>query len=130
MRGARHIDSYIGAALYMDMLCRMLDGPPSIWRLVLPLRVHLLNVNVLHVRADVGEAPGNVLVVPGHDERHSGQRHTCDIKSASFQMGLVPRVRNGVPEMHIVREHRLSVGRVSAGNHPVIRPRNALATTL
>ena len=66
----------------------------------------VLDCDVLHGGAEVGEAPGNVCVVADDDEGGSRKRDAGDMEFAgggrSFQVGLVPDAGDAVVEMHIV----------------------------
>ena len=72
------------------------------------IRVEGFNVNVFHGWADIGEAPGDSLVVSHDHVRNSGKRDPGDVKAAAAKMGLVPQVRHLVPEMHVIGEQRLA----------------------
>ena len=59
----------------------------------------MLDDEVLHVRAEVGESPGDVVVVPGDDKGRAWQGHSGGVEGGQrggvrgFQIGLVPQTR-------------------------------------
>ena len=64
----------------------------------------LFDDNILNRRTDVGEAPRDPLVVPNDHVRHTGQRNASHIEFAEAQVGFVPKIRNLMPQMHVVRQ--------------------------
>ena len=80
---------------------------------------------VLDVGIEVGEAPGDVVVVAYDDEGRAGDGDSGDVEGSAgrgggLEVSLVPDARDAVSEMHIVREERLAGGGVGAGYHPVV----------
>ncbi len=86
------------------------------------IRVEGFNVNVFHGWADIGEAPGDSLVVSHDYKRNSGKRDPGDLKAAAAKMGLVPQIRHLVPEMHVIGEQRLARNCVRSRDNPVVGP--------
>ena len=83
----------------------------------------VLDVDVLHVGAEVGEAPGDVVVVADDDEGDAGKGDAGDVEvpvGGGFEVGLVPDAGDAVGEVHVVREERLAGGGVGAGDDPVV----------
>ena len=84
-----------------------------------------LDVDVLDVGAEVGEAPGDVVVVADDDEGSAGESDAGDVEGGAgggggFEVGLVPDAGDAVGEVHVVREERLAGGGVGAGDDPVV----------
>ena len=83
------------------------------------------DVEVLDVGAEVGEAPGDVVVVADDDEGSAGEGDSGDVEGSAggrggFEVGLVPDAGDAVGEVHVVREERLAGGGVGAGDGPVV----------
>jgi len=57
--------------------------------------IELLNVEVLHVGAIVGETLGDVVVVADDDERGAGESEALGIEIGSGEMNFVPDGGNG-----------------------------------
>ncbi len=132
--GAEEVEDDVFAAADVDGLGMVDDGlPRAVGGLELGLAVvntGALDVDVLHVGAEVGEAPGDVVVVTDDDEGDAGQSDSGDMEGSAgggggFQDGLIPDAGYAVREMHVVREERLAGGGVSAGDGPVVRAGDA-----
>jgi len=84
----------------------------------------VLDVDVLYVGAEIGEAPGYVGVVADDDEGHSGKRDAGDVevsgRNGGFEIGLVPDAGDIVAEVHVVGEQRTSRRSTRAGDDPVV----------
>ena len=84
----------------------------------------MLDVDVLDVGAEVGEAPGDVVVVADDDEGSAGEGDSGDVEGSGgswgFEVGLVPDAGDAVGEVHVVGEERLAGGGVGAGDDPVV----------
>ncbi len=92
-----------------------------------------LDEEVLDVSAEVGEAPGDVVVVTYDDEGCAGQGDSGDVKGSAgggggLEVGLVPDAGDAVGEVHVVGEERLSGGGVGSGDGPVVRAGEAAFT--
>ena len=72
-RVSGHIHHHIRLALHVDHFAAMLRRLPSFGRQILAVRVEGLDVNVFHGGADIGEAPGDALVVSHDHVRQAGQ---------------------------------------------------------
>ncbi len=89
-------------------------------------RVDLLNVEVLHVRAGVGEAPGHLRGAAQHHEGQTGQRGANDVECGCgagrgrLQPGNVPDGGGAQAQVRVVGQQRLAAGGVAAGDHPVV----------
>ena len=86
----------------------------------------MLDDEVLHVRAEVGEPPGDVVVVPSDDEGRAGEGHSGGVEGGlrcgirGLQVGLVPEFGHAEREVHVVREQRPSRGGARAGDSPCV----------
>ena len=80
----------------------------------------MFDVDVLDFGAEVGEAPGDVVVVADDDEGCAGERDAGDVEAGGFEVGLVPDAGDVVGEVHVVREEGLAGGGVGAGDDPVV----------
>ncbi len=84
----------------------------------------MFDVDVLDGGAEVGEAPGDVVVVADDDEGNAGEGDAGDVKVAGggggLEVGLIPDAGDAVGEVHVVREEWLAGGGVGAGDDPVV----------
>jgi hypothetical protein len=84
----------------------------------------VFDVDVLDGGAEVGEAPGYVVVVADDDEGNAGEGDAGDVEIAGggggLEVGLVPDAGDGVGQVHIVGEEGLAGGGVGAGDDPVV----------
>ena len=92
----------------------------------------VLDGDVLDVRAEVGEAPGDVIVVADDDEGDAGERDAGYVEVGAvgvggLEVGLVPDAGDAVGEVHVVGEERLAGGGVGAGDGPVVAAGDAVA---
>jgi hypothetical protein len=82
------------------------------------------DVDVLDVGAEVGEAPGDVVVVADDDEGKAGDGDAGGVESpggeGGLEIGLVPDAGEGEGEMHVVGEQGLAGGGVGAGDDEVV----------
>ena len=62
-----------------------------------------------------------MIVVPCDNVRHAWQRDAFSVKAGRAQIRHVPDIRYREPEMHVIREERLSAGGVGACDDPVVR---------
>ena len=79
----------------------------------------MFDVDVLDLGAEVGEAPGYVLVVADDDEGDAREGDSGDVEASGFEVGFVPDAGEVVGEVHIVGDERLAVGGVGGGDDPV-----------
>src|SRR5215475_5278438 len=79
-----------------------------------------LYVQVLDVRAVIGEAPGNAVVMSDHDEWRAWPREALGIEAGSGQMDLVPNRRHGEFEVRVIREQWFAGRRVVAADLPFV----------
>ena len=103
MLGGLDVDDHIAAATHVDDFAvdskRM---PVGIKPLVVAFAIELLRIEILHIGQQRGVAPRNMLVVPGNDEGHSGERDACDVEAGRAQVGHVPGVGHAEREVHVV----------------------------
>ena len=111
MSGELHVERNVFAAAdFDDLVVHAERLPLRVQILKVSLAVQLLDVEVLHVGVERGESPGDVLVVAGDHERHSGQRDPGSVVAGRavcaicFQIGHVPDVRHGQAQMHVIGE--------------------------
>ena len=115
------IERYVHAAAHADMLADMFGLAPSVVRPILALGVRLFHVDVLNISIEAGEAPGDVCIVPGDDQRNSRRGDAGNVEAARVQILFVPDVRDAVVKMHVVGEQRLAAGGARAADNPLIR---------
>ena len=86
-----------------------------------------LDVDVLDLGAEVGEAPGDVVVVAYDDEGEAGEGDSGGVerphlrlrlRSGAFEVGFVPEAGDGVGEVHVVGEEGLAGGGVGCRRLP------------
>ena len=118
--GHGHIHHHIWLALHVNHFAAVLRRLPSFGSQILAIRIESLDVNVFDGRADIGEAPGDALVVSHDHVRQAGQSDAGSVEVAAAQMSLIPKVGHLVSQVHIVREQGLARNRVRPGNHPVV----------
>ena len=124
-RGA-HEDLDVGATGDLDRLA------PGLERLLVAIAqvgvaAHLLEVEVGHVRAQVGEAPRHLGVVPDDHAGKAGEREPRDLEralrrhGAALEVDLGPDARDAEGEVRVVGEQGLSGRRAVAGDDPGVR---------
>lgn len=93
-----------------------------------PGGVEVLDIEVLDVCAEVGEAPGDVVVVADDDVGNAGKRDAGDVKGCrragagvGAEVGGVPDAGGGERKVHVVAEERLARSGVGAGDGEVVR---------
>jgi hypothetical protein len=64
------------------------------------------DVDVFGGWADVGESPGDALVVAHNHEGHTGQGDSRHIEVTAGEVGLVPEVRHLMLQVHVVGQQR------------------------
>ena len=126
---AEEVEDDVFAAADVDGVGVVDDGAPrAVGGLELGLTVvnaGALDVDVLDVGSQVGEAPGDVIVVADDDEGDARQSDSGYVEGSAgggggFEDCLVPDAGHAVREVHVVREERLAGGGVVAGDCPVI----------
>ena len=70
--------------------------------------VKLFDVNVLHVRAEIGRAPGDAFVVSQHDAGRAWESDTRNVKPGCYKFRLIPDARRTRRYVWIVRQQRLA----------------------
>ena len=126
--GGGDIEDDVGAVADVDDLALVEEGVPgAVGGLVLgggAGAAGVLDVEVLHVGAEVGEAPGDVVVVADDDEGIAGEGDSGGVEVAGgrggLEVGCVPDAGDAVVEVHVVREQRLAGGGAGSGDGPVV----------
>ncbi len=85
-------------------------------------------IKILDVVAEIGNAPGDALVVADDDRRHTRQRNAGDIETGRLQVHLIPRRGNRPLQVRIAGQNRLAAGRVLARDNPGVRARLKLGS--
>jgi hypothetical protein len=120
---APHRHRHVGAAAHLDDFLARLEAGPAAGGLVAVRvrRVELLEVDVLHVGPGVGEAPGEVFVLPEHDKRQARHRGAGDAVARRLDAREVPQRRRGQPQVRVVGDERLAGFAAAARDDPVVR---------
>src|SRR5690606_24988822 len=90
--------------------------------------VESLDVEVHDVRAEVGETPGDAVVVADHDARQTREAEPRDVVAAgvreppAVQPDLVPDPRHTWSQMWVVGQQRLSTHGERPRHDPRVRP--------
>ena len=103
MAGKLNINVDVRLALDVNNLLPVLGLHPSLGSLIRALIVKVLDVNVSHGRAHVGEAPRHALVVAHNHVWQPRQRYTRNVECGTVQVRLIPQVRHLVTKVHIIR---------------------------
>jgi hypothetical protein len=83
--------------------------------------VETFDVEVLHVEAEVRDAPRDTVVVAHDHRRYARQSCARDVQPRRSQMDYVPRRRQAPLEVRIVGEDRLAGRSARARQHPRVR---------
>ena len=78
------------------------------------------DVEVLNVRGQVREAPGDPVVPAQDDPGDARQRRADGAEPGTLEMGEIPDRRRAQVQMRIVREERLAGGRPRAAEDPAV----------
>ncbi len=118
-RGARR-ERYGRLASHADRLQARLEGLPFSAKPIAGsvLRVDLLEVEVLDVRLDTGQAPADASVVADDDARQARQRGSGDREAGRLEARDVPERRRPESQVGIVGEQRLSADGAAAADDP------------
>src|SRR6185437_11792516 len=57
--------------------------------------IRRLDVQVLHVGAVIGKAPGDAVIVTNDDERRAGESESLGVKTGGAEMDFIPDGRDG-----------------------------------
>ena len=130
---AAHLQGNIGLPFHADGFVAHREGRPALGRAVLRRvgGVDLLQVQVLHVRARVGEAPGHFVRAAQHHERHAGQGSTHRVNGAHgsavrrlacgrLQARKVPDGGCRQAQVRVVGQQRFATHGAGARQHPVV----------
>ncbi len=123
MRGGADEDLDVLAAGHRDRFGASLDRDhlraPAVFG-----ALGIFEVEVGDVGVEVGEAPGDALVVPDDHSGESGEGVARDVEGAlrcdfaAVQTGLQPHTGLGDTEVRIVGQQRFAALGVIAGDHP------------
>src|SRR5215469_14905757 len=83
--------------------------------------IHTLDVQILHIEAEIRDAPDNPLILSDDHARNTRKRHAGDIESGRAQVNLIPSRWNAPLEMRIVSQNRFAVGCVFSRKRPGVR---------
>ena len=72
------------------------------------VEIYMFDVQILHIKTKVCDAPCNPVIVTDNDTWHARYRCSHDIQTGRLQMRHVPRRREIVEQMRIVRQNRLA----------------------
>ena len=89
--------------------------------------VHLLEVEVLHVEARVGQPPRQPRVVPDDDKRRGGQRDPGHVQARRHQVRLVPDRGHLDGQVRVVGKHRAAGRRPRGRQDPAVAGAGARA---
>src|SRR5438477_4475886 len=79
-------------------------------------RIKLLDVEVLHVWTNIGEAPRDTIAVPDNYARQASRSHACYSDTGTAKMDHVPNRRRSRRKVWIIGEQRLAANRVLAAD--------------
>lgn len=111
------------AVAHGDAFQARLEGPVAVRGQVAPrvLGIDALQVGVLDVRAGIGVAPGDALVMADDEQRGAGEVGAGEAQAGDLQAGQVEGRRVGQAQVWIVGQQRLAGGAAAGGDHPVVR---------
>ena len=123
-RAAHRLD-YVRCAFYFDALLADFGCAPLALVFVAIRRVKALDVQVLVVRAGMGDGPGDALVVSEMREgRHAGERDAndveCILRVGASEMILVIDVRHINRPVWVAGQERLAAARFATVHDPVV----------
>ncbi len=120
VHGVAHRDDGVGLASHADRLAALPEPLPLpavavAGRIV---RVQLFDEEVLHVRLERRQAPGDSVVVADDHARKARQRGSGRAKAGRVERGEIPDRRRAQAEVRIVGEDRPAARRARARNDP------------
>ena len=104
----------------LDQFLAFAEIGPSGGREILAgiVRVHLFDIEILIVDADIGVAPGEIPVSADDDCRDAGNGGADHALFGEFDMDQHPDRRRGKPEMRVIRQQGRAGGRAAAVDGP------------
>ena len=117
-----HFQLHVFRTLDLDHLGDLLERLGPLGRDVAAAGIQLFEVEVLHVRAGVGEPPRDPVIAPQGDDGDARQRGPDEVPSRDMEVREIPDGGRRQPQVRVVGEQRLVAGAAAAGDHPVIRP--------
>ncbi len=124
--GGAHDQGDRVSSRYLDgLLPRVKIDPFAVdFILVWVIRIEALNIQIHHIRPNVGEPPGNPIVVADNDTRHARKRKSADLKGTGItfrravQVVLEPDGRHLDAQMGVIGQQ----GHAGRGVLPSDRP--------
>ena len=89
--------------------------------------IEFLDVQILDVELQVGDAPGDAVVVPDDDSGQTGERRAPGLQLRTLEIHHVPGGRDAERQMGVVGQQRFARSGELAGDHPRIRAGRNLA---
>ena len=120
MPRGQHVKPDIRRAFHVDNFRSNFRPLPSARSLIFALIVKVFDKNIFHVRAQIGESPGDAAVVPHDHEWQAGKSYSSDVEVSRGQLRLVPNVGNLMAQMHVVGQQRPAADGVRSRKHPII----------
>src|SRR5690349_6876792 len=127
-------DAYVLLNLRTTFHPNLLFNHTDYFRLTFELRVALvrikpLAIDVLHVGDQMRDAPGDVTIASGDDERKSRNRRADHVDIAGAEMRKIPERWNTRTKMRIVGEDRRARGAFWARDYPRVRSQTAVVNS-
>src|SRR5882762_4578022 len=82
--------------------------------------VESLDVQILYIRAVVGKAPSDAVVVADDDQRCAGQSESLYVPAGGGDVDFVPDGRKPKFQVGVVGQQRLTISSMCAVDHPVV----------
>ncbi len=118
MPGLPHRQHHVRLAADLDPLLAHRERLRPVGSLVFARAGRRLDENVLHVGAGGGEGPGDLAVMPQHQERHAGRGRARQHPARHVDAGKIPDAGKAERQMRIAGQQR----RAGRGMPPVHRP--------
>src|SRR5689334_9478836 len=106
-------------ALDADQLLDDLQGPTLVLELV-AVAADPFDEQVLDVRGDVGERPGDVVVLAEHDPRQARDRRPAAYPAAELEGALMPHPGHPGGEVRVSGDQRPARRGAARGDGPVV----------
>src|SRR6185436_9334734 len=75
---------------------------------------------VLNVRAVIGKAPGDAIIVADHDQGSARQSESLDVPARPGEMHFVPDGRDRQLQVRVVSKKRFASGGVISADDPIV----------
>ena len=121
-RNAHLFNHRLFLSAHVDRLTNDLSLVPLALKFVLVgiFRVKFLDVEILNIGDGIGDAPGDMLVMPDDNARAAGEAGADDIDIARDQVTFVPDGRGSLAQVRVVAEDRGACCGHGAIDDPVI----------